>query len=77
MFEEFPVICLSDQLEAINYVVNKNDLSQQNILHWLSLYGEVVEYYSAYTFKSHFGFYSLIYFVDDSSSIKILRSGYI
>lgn len=38
----FPIICLVLQAEAINKAIAKYNLRRDEILNWLSLYGEVV-----------------------------------
>ena len=38
----FPIICLVFQVEAINKAIAKYNLTRDEILKWLSLYGEIV-----------------------------------
>jgi hypothetical protein len=40
--ENFPIICLSDQIEIVNNFITSNHRTLEEILDWFSEYGELI-----------------------------------
>ena len=75
MFEVFPVICLSDQLDAINHRIVKNNLRRNDILGWLDLYGELVMPNQDHSLRTHIGFiFPIQKFAEGIALIYIFQS---
>lgn len=42
MFEVFPIIMLTDQFDAINHAIVRDELSRDDVLEWFDFYGELI-----------------------------------